>query len=75
MIKRVSADEAARLIKSGDTVASVGVIGWITPDALLRSLAERFRKRPHRATSPSISLAGPVIRSISPAWTMLLSKD
>jgi propionate CoA-transferase len=42
--KRISADQAARLIKSGDTVASVGVIGWITPDALLRSLAERFRK-------------------------------
>jgi propionate CoA-transferase len=42
--KRISSDEAASLIKSGDTVASVGVIGWITPDALLRSVAERFRK-------------------------------
>jgi propionate CoA-transferase len=43
MSKRISAADAAKLIRSGDTVASVGVIGWITPDALLRSLAERFR--------------------------------
>jgi propionate CoA-transferase len=40
--KRINADEAARLVRSGDTVASVGVIGWITPDALLRALADRF---------------------------------
>jgi propionate CoA-transferase len=43
MSKRISAADAAKLIRSGDTVASVGVIGWITPDALLRSVAERFR--------------------------------
>ena len=43
MNKRISADDAARLVRSGDTVASVGVIGWITPDALLRGLADRFR--------------------------------
>lgn len=43
MNKRVTARNAATLIRSGDTVASVGVIGWITPDALLGSLAERFR--------------------------------
>lgn len=42
MSKRISADEAARLVRSGDTVASAGVIGWITPDALLRSVANRF---------------------------------
>jgi len=42
--KRINVDEAARLIKSGDAVASVGVIGWITPDALLRGVADRFRK-------------------------------
>ena len=42
MNKRINADEAARLVRSGDTVASVGVIGWITPDALLRALADRF---------------------------------
>ena len=43
MTKRINAPEAAKLVKSGDTVASVGVIGWITPDALLCSLADRFR--------------------------------
>jgi propionate CoA-transferase len=41
--KRISSDEAARLVRSGDTVASVGVIGWVTPDALLRGVADRFR--------------------------------
>ena len=44
MSKRVSADEAAGLVRSGDTVASVGVIGWVTPDALLRGVADRFRR-------------------------------
>lgn len=43
MSKRISAADAAKLVRSGDTVASVGVIGWITPDALLRELGERFR--------------------------------
>lgn len=43
MTKRISAADAAGLVRSGDTVASVGVIGWITPDALLGALAERFR--------------------------------
>ena len=43
MSKRINADDAARLVRSGDTVAGVGVIGWITPDALLRGLADRFR--------------------------------
>jgi propionate CoA-transferase len=41
--KRINAADAARLVRSGDTVASVGVIGWITPDALLSALADRFR--------------------------------
>jgi len=44
MSKRISADQAAKLVRSGDTVASVGVIGWVTPDALLRGVADRFRK-------------------------------
>ena len=44
MSKRINADDAARLVRSGDTVASVGVIGWITPDALLRGVADRFRR-------------------------------
>ena len=43
MSKRISAPDAAKLIRSGDTVASAGVIGWITPNSLLRSLADRFR--------------------------------
>jgi propionate CoA-transferase len=42
--KRISAVDAATLVRSGDTVASVGVIGWITPDALLRGVADRFRR-------------------------------
>jgi propionate CoA-transferase len=42
--KCISADEAARLVRSGDTIASVGVIGWVTPDALLRGVADRFRR-------------------------------
>jgi propionate CoA-transferase len=42
--KRINASEAAKLVRSGDTVASVGVIGWITPDALLRGVADRFRR-------------------------------
>src|SRR3974390_380343 len=43
MSKRISVDDAAKLIRCGDTIASVGVIGWITPDALLRGVADRFR--------------------------------
>ncbi len=38
MSKVCSAAEAVALVRPGDTVASVGVIGWITPDLLLRSL-------------------------------------
>lgn len=44
MTKVCSADEAVSVIRSGDTVASVGVIGWITPDALLKGLAQRFKQ-------------------------------
>jgi propionate CoA-transferase len=43
--KRITAADAASLVSSGDTVASVGVIGWITPDSLLKALADRFRKQ------------------------------
>lgn len=42
MSKRITAEDAAELIRTGDTVASVGVIGWITPDALLKAVADRF---------------------------------
>jgi propionate CoA-transferase len=42
MSKFISAGEAVNLIEDKMTVASVGVIGWITPDLLLKSVAERF---------------------------------
>jgi propionate CoA-transferase len=42
MNKFCSAETAVAAIKNGQTVASVGVIGWITPDLILKSLAARF---------------------------------
>ena len=42
MSKVCSAADAVSDIHSGQTVASIGVIGWITPDALLKSLGDRF---------------------------------
>jgi propionate CoA-transferase len=42
MTKFISAAEASALVDDKMTVASVGVIGWITPDLLLKSLRERF---------------------------------
>jgi len=44
MTKVCTPAEAVSVVRSGDTVASVGVIGWITPDLLLKSLADRFRQ-------------------------------
>jgi len=44
MNKICTAAEAVSVVRSGDAVASVGVIGWITPDLLLESLARRFRE-------------------------------
>ena len=44
MNKFCSAETAVATIKSGQTVASVGVIGWITPDLVLKSLAARFQR-------------------------------
>jgi propionate CoA-transferase len=43
MSKFCSAGDAVKLVKDGQTVASVGVIGWITPDTMLKALADRFR--------------------------------
>ena len=40
--KVVSFEEAARLIPDGAVVGCCGVIGWITPDRMLKSIAERF---------------------------------
>lgn len=42
MSKFCTASEAVSLIQSGQTVASTGVIGWLTPDHLLKALADRF---------------------------------
>jgi propionate CoA-transferase len=47
MNKFCSAEDAVATIKDGQTVASVGVIGWITPDLVLKSLAERFLSKGH----------------------------
>lgn len=40
--KVVSAEAAVAAIPNGATVASVGVIGWITPDRVLKALGDRF---------------------------------
>lgn len=42
--KFVTPNEAVAEIGSGQTIASTGVIGWVTPDALLRALSDRFEK-------------------------------
>lgn len=47
MNKFCSAEAAVATIRDGQTVASVGVIGWITPDLVLKSLAARFRSEGH----------------------------
>ncbi|HYZ61219.1 MAG TPA: hypothetical protein VE650_02105 [Acetobacteraceae bacterium] len=44
MNKIVDARTAVASIGDGQTVASVGVIGWITPDTVLKALGERFRQ-------------------------------
>ncbi|MGB3289476.1 MAG: CoA-transferase [Burkholderiaceae bacterium] len=42
MSKICSLKDAVSGIQDGQTVASVGVIGWITPDELLKGLGDRF---------------------------------
>ncbi len=44
MSKQVDAARAVAAIPDGATVASVGVIGWITPDAVLGALGRRFEE-------------------------------
>jgi propionate CoA-transferase len=44
MTKISTAAAAVASIPDGATVASVGVIGWITPDAVLKALGDRFRQ-------------------------------
>ena len=42
--KIVTFEEAARLIPDRATIGCCGVIGWITPDRMLKSIADRFEK-------------------------------
>jgi len=42
--KVVSFEEAARLIPDRSTIGCCGVIGWLTPDRMLKAIAERFEK-------------------------------
>lgn len=42
MSKVCSASEAVSQIDDGANVASVGVIGWITPDGILKALRQRY---------------------------------
>lgn len=44
MSKICTAAEAVSDIQSGQAVASVGVIGWLTPDDLFQALAQRFKE-------------------------------
>ena len=44
MSKIVDAAAAVASIPDGSSVGCVGVIGWVTPDALLKALGDRFRK-------------------------------
>lgn len=44
MNKVVSAEEAVSNIHDGATVASAGVIGWVTPDMVLKALGLRYSK-------------------------------
>jgi len=43
MSKVRTLDNALSAIRPGDAVASVGVIGWLVPDALLKGIADRFK--------------------------------
>ncbi|MFM0755982.1 MULTISPECIES: CoA-transferase [Paraburkholderia] len=42
MTKVMTARHAVESIRDGETVASVGVIGWVVPDATLAALGKRF---------------------------------
>lgn len=44
MTKIVSASQAVTGIKPGQTVASAGVIGWVTPDSVLGALGQRYKE-------------------------------
>ena len=42
--KVVTFEEAAQLIPDRATIGCCGVIGWLTPDLMLKSVAERFQR-------------------------------
>lgn len=42
MSKIVDISEALSVIRKGDTIGSVGVIGWLVPDRLLEGIADNF---------------------------------
>ena len=44
MTKISTVEDAVADIRDGQSVASVGVIGWLTPDAVLAALADRFER-------------------------------
>ena len=44
MSKIIDAARFVETIRDGSTMASVGVIGWITPDCVLKALGDRFRE-------------------------------
>ncbi|MBN3817434.1 propionate CoA-transferase [Paraburkholderia sp. Se-20369] len=44
MTKIMSAAQAVASIQDGQSVASVGVIGWVVPDATLAAIGQRFRE-------------------------------
>lgn len=44
MNKIVDAATAVGSIQDGSSVGCVGVIGWVTPDTLLKALGDKFRK-------------------------------
>jgi len=43
MSKVVTAEQAIAGVADGATVASAGVIGWVTPDKVLKALGERYQ--------------------------------
>lgn len=45
--KLMSFEDAANLIPDGATIGCCGVIGWLTPDRMLKSIAERFAHESH----------------------------
>jgi propionate CoA-transferase len=42
--KVVSFEEAAEMVPDGATIGCCGVIGWITPDRMLQSIAQRYQQ-------------------------------